>query len=185
MIAPFYTLEAWLTATLGGWGMPVFFALSLIGLPLLLAGVTAWTSRALSGAHDDLLSITTRFSYGLVPLGFSMWLAHYLFHFLTGMLTFVPVLQSFFADRGLPLLGMPNWTLGPVVPDALLLPIEILALDAGLLGSLLALHRIAKRGDGESARRAFVPWAVLAVLLFAAGVWLLLQPMDMRGTMVG
>jgi hypothetical protein len=28
-----------------------------------------------------------------------------------------------------------------------------------------------------------VPWAVLLVLLFAAGVWILLQPMQMRGTL--
>jgi hypothetical protein len=27
------------------------------------------------------------------------------------------------------------------------------------------------------------PWAVLIVLLFAAGVWIVLQPMQMRGTL--
>ena len=32
---------------------------------------------------------------------------------------------------------------------------------------------------------ALAPWALLLVLLFAAGVWVLLQPMQMRGTLMG
>ena len=41
-----------------------------------------------------------RYSYGLVPLGFGMWLAHYGFHFLTGLYTIVPVTQSAVASLG-------------------------------------------------------------------------------------
>ena len=33
--------------------------------------------------------------------------------------------------------------------------------------------------------RAFLPWAGLAILLSVAGIWLLSQPMEMRGTMMG
>jgi hypothetical protein len=33
--------------------------------------------------------------------------------------------------------------------------------------------------------RVFVPWAALALLLAAAAVWLLLQPMEMRGVSLG
>jgi len=138
-------------------------------------------------SRRGVVEIATTWSYGLVPLGFSMWLAHYLFHFLSGALTFVPVLQEFVARWSVPILGAPNWALGAILPQAWLVPIEIVALDAGLLGSLLVLWRIARRehGDQMQARRAFVPWAALVVFLFAAGVWLLLQPMEMRGTMVG
>jgi len=32
--------------------------------------------------------------------------------------------------------------------------------------------------------RAFTPWAVLVALLFALGIWILFQPMQMRGTMM-
>lgn len=187
MVGPFYVLEAWLNAALGAWSMPVFFLFSLVALPLMLVGAAAWASRTLSGARGDVVSVATRWSYGLVPLGFSMWLAHYLYHFLTGALTFVPVLQSFVAGWVGPVLGAPNWTLGALVPAAWLVPIEIVALDGGLLGSLLVLWRISKRehGTADAARRAFAPWAVLVLVLFAAGVWLLLQPMDMRGTAAG
>jgi cytochrome c oxidase assembly factor CtaG len=31
--------------------------------------------------------------------------------------------------------------------------------------------------------KALAPWALLMVLLFAAGVWILFQPMQMRGTL--
>ena len=35
------------------------------------------------------------------------------------------------------------------------------------------------------ALKAFAPWAVLILLLFAAGVWIVFQPMQMRGTLPG
>jgi len=184
MVAPFYAVQDQLVAALGAWSVHVFFALMLAVLPLVLVGATAWASRALSRSSRSVVGIATSWSYGLVPLGFSMWLAHYLFHFLTGALTFVPVLQEFAGRWVGPVLGTPRWDLAAIVPQSWLLPIEILALDGGLLGSLLVLWRIARREhhDEAKARGAFAPWAVLVVLLFAAGVWLLLQPMDMRGT---
>jgi hypothetical protein len=33
--------------------------------------------------------------------------------------------------------------------------------------------------------RVFVPWAVLSLLLAAAAFWVLLQPMEMRGVVLG
>lgn len=77
-----------------------------------------------------------------------------------------------------------RWGLGAVVPAGWLVPIELLFLEAGLIGSLMAGYRIASRDQAEPARarRAFLPWALLVVALAAFGVWLLLQPMEMRGT---
>ena len=66
-----------------------------------------------------------------------------------------------------------------------LLRAEILALDAGLLASLYVGYRIARRSCASMnlAARAFAPWGALAVLLFAVGIWIVFQPMQMRGTM--
>jgi hypothetical protein len=55
----------------------------------------------------------------------------------------------------------------------------------GLLGSLLVSYRLAEEDSPVKPMRAFVPWAGVAVILFAAAIWLLSQPMEMRGTMLG
>jgi cytochrome c oxidase assembly factor CtaG len=58
-----------------------------------------------------------------------------------------------------------------------LLGLELALLDAGLLASLYAAWR------SEGARRARLPWAAAAAALWLCGVWILLQPMPMRGMM--
>ena len=63
--------------------------------------------------------------------------------------------------------------------------LEIIFLDFGLLLSLYAGYRIAHSLRGHLPRplRAFTPWAILIGLLFALGIWIVFQPMQMRGTM--
>jgi hypothetical protein len=122
--------------------------------------------------------VATRYVYALVPLGFGMWLAHYSFHFLTSFDTVIPVMRRFVADLGLGSLGNPAWSCAccrPVMPW--LLRLELLFLDAGLLLSLYTGYRLAP------SVKALVPWAMLLVLLFATGVWILFQPMQMRGNL--
>lgn len=190
MVEPVYRVEAWLADLLGLNSRPVLlallFALGFGLVPAVLLTVAAAAMRGLTGTRESLIGIITRFSYGLIPVGFGMWLAHYLYHFLTGALTVVPLTQSFLADHGITLLGTPRWDLAAVVPLSWLGPIEVLFLQGGLLGSFWALHRIAReryRGRTQS-RRALLPWALLAILLCAAGIWLMSQPMQMRGTMM-
>ena len=62
--------------------------------------------------------------------------------------------------------------------------LELFLLDLGLLLSLYVAWRIA--GQMGSARRfsTFVPWGLLAASLYAAGVWIIFQPMEMRGMMM-
>ena len=64
--------------------------------------------------------------------------------------------------------------------------LEILCLGLALLLSLYLGYRIAlTQSEGESkAIKVFAPWAMLIVLLFAVGIWIVLQPMQMRGTML-
>ena len=155
-----------------------FYLLALVALPLLAVGGAAALSRRWGRLEAGTLEVATRYAYALVPLGFGMWLAHYCFHFLTSYDTAVPVAQRFAADLGLTWLGMPAWGCACCRPGTgWLLRLEFLFLDVGLLLSLYAGYRLA------SSLKALVPWALLLVLLFAAGVWILLQPMQMRGTL--
>ena len=188
MVRPVYALERWLAERLSTDSEPlvllVLFGGGLIVVPILLAGLTASISRALVGERESIVTVASRFSYALAPLGLGMWLAHYQWHFFTGLLTVVPVVQAFLADHGLPLLGTPRWELGPVMPSAWLLPIEAVFLDAGLLGAVVVAYRIGRRHyqARERAVRAAAPWMLLAIGLFLFGIWLMLQPMEMRGT---
>jgi len=71
------------------------------------------------------------------------------------------------------------------------LKLELLMLEVGLLASLYTTWRIAwsELGATSAARwraiKLAAPWAILAITLFAIGVWILFQPMEMRGTMTG
>jgi hypothetical protein len=84
-------------------------------------------------------------------------------------------------------IGEPEWVCGCCRRVADWLPrLEILFLDMGLLLSLYAAYRIAlaQAPSLPRALKALAPWALLLVLLFAAGVWIVLQPMQMRGTLM-
>ncbi len=189
MVRPVYLLEERLASLLGTRSevlvLGSIFLAGLVVLPLLLLASAGWISRWFAGATEisSLLVWTTRFAYALVPLGFGVWLAHYGFHFLTGFWTFVPVTQSFVADvLGMPLLGAPRWELGPLLPAALLALLEVGFLGLGWFGSLLVAYRMAEQHSARQPWRAFLPWAVLLSLLLAAAMWLMGQPMEMRGT---
>ena len=172
-------------------GVTLYYVAALLLLPLLAVGTAAVLSRSWGRLTGNWLEVATRFSYALVPLGFGMWLAHYSFHFLTSCDTAVPTAQRFAADAGWGI-GEPAWLASCCRPVAEWLPrLEILFLDVGLLLSLYVAYRIAfvaaglQPPEATAPTKALLPWAVLLVLLFATGVWIILQPMQMRGTMPG
>ena len=189
MVSPIYALESWLTARLGTTHeapvLGVIFLLVLVIEPALLLGLAAWATRRAAGTREPLLPLVTRFAYALVPLGFGIWLAHYTFHVCTSLFAALPVAQSALADLGLPpLLGAPNWKLTGVSP-ALVHPLELGFLALGVFGSLLVSWRIAEREYPARALPAFLPWAALSVLLWSTAIWLMAQPMEMRGSFMG
>jgi hypothetical protein len=150
-----------------------------------MVGLPAVVSRWLGQLKESRLDVATRFAYSLVPLGFGMWLAHYSFHFLASFEAVTPVIQRFASDLGFAL-GQPEWHCACCRPVADWLPrLEILFLDLGLLLSLYAGYRIALTQSERTSQalKIFAPWALLVIFLFAVGVWIVLQPMQMRGTL--
>ena len=185
MVSPVYELEQWLADLLSTRSealvLGIIFVAGLVIAPLALMGLTAWLTRRLTGVQERLPALITRYAYALVPVSFGVWVAHFAFHFLTGFLTIIPVLQSTLADLGWTGLGKPRWDLGGL-PSAWLFPIELGIMGLGWWGSLLVAYRLAEQGYPESPRRAFVPWALLLSLILLAAIWLMAQPMEMRGT---
>jgi hypothetical protein len=145
------------------------------------------TSPALSPKPTAALARRFRttaitYAYALVPLGCGVWLAHYGFHFLTGLGTIVPVTQGAVADAvGVSLLGEPDWTWLGMRPG-LVYPLQVGAILLGGLGAVLLVQRISERDHPGQAWRAAAPWGLLVLVLTGAALWILSQPMDMRGT---
>lgn len=169
----------------------------ILVLPVLGTTLANGLSRLLgAGAHstgNSWWESWSRFCFTLVPLGASMWLVHFVFHFVTSYPTIVPVIQRVSADWGVAHLGEPLWECGCcAAAPPWLLRAEILALDVGLLATLYLGYRLAQElAGGQGARTSvartlsvLLPWGVIALGLFAAGIWILFQPMEMRGTML-
>src|SRR5262249_5269825 len=171
-----------------------FYLFAIVILPaacvLLAASSSNLMSETLSDSQRAIRESICRYAWSLVPLGFAMWLAHYSFHFFTSYDTIIPVTQRFASDFHLGSLGPPDWVCSCCRPaPSWLLKLELLMLDFGLLGSLYAVWRMSASQTAGAApwpaiRRA-APWTLLLLMLFAIGVWILLSPMQMRGTLSG
>ena len=185
MTAPARAMEQGLVNLLGaqsqGPALAALFAIVLIAIPILMLGIAGMltatlTRRGLSSSLD----VVTRYSYALVPLGFGVWLAHYGFHLLTGVLTLIPVTQSAVLNLfGWAALGTPLWQLTGMRPG-LVFPIEVGVILMGAGGSLVLAYLISERDYLERRVIATIPWAAVTIAIAVAALWITSQPMDMR-----
>jgi hypothetical protein len=189
MISPVYAAERWIAQQTGlrvEWPiLAAIFTVVLIIEPAILLGAAAFTSRWLAEDRESALSVVNRFARSLIPIGFGVWLAHYGFHFFTGFLTVVPVAQNAAIQVfGLPLLGEPMWHLGGL-PEQVVFAMEVGFLSLGLAGSCTVAWMIARQWAPRRAMQAAMPWGTLHLVLFLTALWVMTQPMDMRGTFLG
>jgi hypothetical protein len=184
MVSPVYAVEDWLSSMLHvsheAPSLAILFTGILVIEPLLLLAMAAWLSGKWTGSRRALLPSIMRYSYGLVPLGFAVWLAHYSFHFFTGLYTIIPVAQNAVA----PFLGEPRWTLTGL-SARIVQPIQVGFLILGIAGSLMLMYHLAKEDSRDHPVRVFVPWAAVCLLVWLGAVWLMFQPMEMRATFMG
>jgi polyferredoxin len=161
--------------------LALVFACALIVLPAILLGSAASIARRLAESHaPDTGTTAARFALALIPFGLGVWLAHYGFHLLTGILTIVPVAQSAVIDLvGSPAWGEPAWTwMG--MPPGLVYPIQLGLTLLGASGSAALVYAISAR-DYPRRTAAAIPWLILVALLAVVAVWVIGQPMEMRG----
>jgi cytochrome c oxidase assembly factor CtaG/ferredoxin len=126
-------------------------ALILSGLAVLLCGML----NRLVPLSRKLADVARQLTLALVPLGTSIWAAHLLYHLATLRLL------------------VPAW----------LRPAQIVFLDAGLLLTLYVCWRVAAQ---SAPRRGYAlaltaPWALLSCAVYAGGIWIFFQPMQMQG----
>jgi polyferredoxin len=189
MTAPAAAAERWL-ATAGidseAAVLAILFAGGLIGLPLVLVGGAAIATRALAGhAAGSNRALVVRYSYALLPLGFAVWLAHYGFHLLTGVFTVVPVTQSAAIDLfGWPVLGEPFWRWTGMSSGAVY-PIQLGLILLGAAGATGLVRAIAVHERAVAPRAESAVWTSIVAVLTLAAIWILSQPMEMRGMTLG
>jgi polyferredoxin len=155
------------------------YAAGLLVIPGLLVAACAWMSRQSLPASVTWKEVTCSFALALVPEGFGMWLAHFSNHLLVGWSSIMPVIQRILsptASVDSPSAWIPNW-----LPS-----LQLLFLDLGLLLTLYVAWRVACRlvFDMPQTLAVLAPWALLAIALYSAGVWIVFQPMQMRGMMM-
>lgn len=187
MTSPFFAFTGRLSELLGTRSEVLILALAYLGVTtvgLLATVAAAWSADRLGGKRSSPLAAFRRWGYVTVALGFGFWGAHYVFHFLTGALSVVPVFEHFFEYRGFPL--DPHWRLAQVVPTRWLFPIQAVlgAVYAGL--GLATAVRIGVRDFGlRRGVLAMWPLAVYVLGFLALQLVILAQPMEMRGTLAG
>ncbi len=184
MTGPAYAVEQRLAATIGTraeW--PVLAIIFLVGL-LLAPALLLWAASTITSLFAEnrgtLRATVLAYAYALIPIGLGVWVAHYGFHLLTGVLTIVPVVQSATIDAfGHALLGGPFWGWVGLQPGAVF-PIQLGCVVLGAAGSMAMVQAISQRDQPSRPMLASAPWLALVLLLTTTALWILSQPMEMR-----
>ena len=187
MVPAFFAVAETIATTLGTRAEWLVLALLYLGASAAGLGATlgaAWLAdRVGRGRPTGAWAAFDRWGYVVVVLGVGFWVAHYLFHFLTGALAIVPVFQHFFEYRGFAV--DPNWRLAQLVPSRWLFPIGAGAVTLAAALALVVTVRVALRDFGIRGIAAMWVMGGFIVLVTVLQVLLLGQPMEMRGTLLG
>jgi cytochrome c oxidase assembly factor CtaG/ferredoxin len=178
MIRPVMLWEHGWHARLGPHTMPLVIGAFVIAGALVLpvsAVLTCGLFNYFLRLEATVRDIVRRFVFALVPIGFAMWVAHLLYHLAIGWESAWPALERAVTGTVVlfPTPAIPVW----------LTPVQLLVLDAGLLLTLYVAWRVAVQYANHirASLGLMAPWAAVACGLYAAGVWILFQPMQMRG----
>jgi len=161
------------------------FAVVLLIVPALAAAVCAGLGAGWARSTVPVRQLAARLAPSLVPTGLAMWLAHFGFHLLTGIGTLGPASERVAVSLGLAASAAasaePSMVMG--LGGQALAGAQIVTLGVGLVLSVAVAWRSARElvPTARSAVRLAAPWCVLCAALYAAGVWIVLQPMALRG----
>ncbi len=186
MIGPFFLLAAWLARALNTQSealvLGIFFV-STAFLGLSITALAAYLADLLGQGKADVKTAFIRWGYVAVVLGIGFWVAHYLFHFLTGALSIIPVFEHFFYYRGFDV--NPHWQFSKMIPISWLFPINASITGIYTLLALYVTARIAVRDFGRRGVLAMWPMLIYVLTFAAIALVVLAQPMEMRGTILG
>lgn len=155
-----------------------------------LAGVAVVLVLPLATGRRRWRETVVAWSFATLPLGVGVWLVHLGFHLVTGWSTADAVVGRVAHD-----LGWRSSVPDPLLsccapPPPWLVPVEYLVLSVSLAASLAVAwwgRRDAMIGWGRPIGfgrllRGWSPAAVWLIAFWACAAWMVLQPMEMRGT---
>ena len=186
MVSPVLRWEEFLRDSLGTPAANVVLTLLFFGIALVIPSIFAVSCASVgarfAGIFDRWREVACGFSCALAPMGFGMWLAHFVFHLLAGSHTAWPVVQRISRDLGATH-SSPQWNVSSLAFVGL--PgLQILFLNAGCLLSLWILWNKSKTFAPQRPWALFLPWLLFPLALYAIGIWIVFQPMEMRGTLI-
>jgi polyferredoxin len=160
----------------------ILFVAGLVVAPVVLVVGAAAATRTAAGPAAKPLAMTLQsYAVALIPFGLGVWLAHYGFHFFTGALTILPVTQSAAGDLfGWTVLGEPAWRWAGAEPGSVY-PIQLGLVLLGACGSIGLVQAASLRDYPERPALSSAPWFAVILLLAIVAMWILDQPMQMRG----
>ena len=150
-------------------------------LPMAILASCALSGQRLARVGLPQRVVLRKLAPGLIPIGLSMWMAHLGFHLITAYGSLIPATQNFFKPLLMGVWAGPLSAWPPLTADGVSL--ELFILGAGFLMTLGVSWRISLEIAPSTSRalRLAFPWVVTAFLLYLAGTWIVLQPMQMRG----
>lgn len=191
MVPPIHRLMQGLADALGitseGLLLLIVFSAGSLLLPVALTLLVASLSRALTTTTRKytLRETVAAFAPAFVPLGFGIWTAHYFFHFLTGFLTIIPVMQYFLLDHHITFFGQPRWSWGGIEDPGIIGLIQAIVLIGGFLWTMVIAQRAALRLYRRQGMIGLLPWAALFLGMMFVALQIFGLPMEMRGTLLG
>ena len=191
MTAPVIELERSLVDWTGFGRLPLMTIGMLLALgvsPLILVSTTAWLSGRGEKGQLTIQANIAAFAPALIPLGMGMWLAHYSFHLFTSADSILIAANRAWSDWNGAETSISRVACACCTADSIswLLPLELGFLGLGLCLSFVTAYRISLReaSDQRFAIRSLSPWCLLMILFYVSCVWVLLQPMQMRGSLM-
>ena len=169
MIAPVHTLIDAASRWVGASSPKLMTAIFILSATFIIPSLLCILVKRISHTKNQV-------AWSLVPLGVAMWAAHLLFHFFTSYSSILPVTKRALFDVGLASEPDTLWAI-PAAPTWLLSG-ELFLLAVGYLAFVAICVRLTTTIQQRT------PWLILGTLLLYCGVWILLQPMQMRG-MIG
>jgi len=186
------TQHSFLASNLGSLLLPATaFCLFLLGW-LTFAFLVKKLSLQASTRH-----FFCQFAFAVLPLGLAIWAAHLGFHLATSAPSIVPVFQHAYADL-IPIsagsaIGMGEMAAMPASCrplEILLIPgskginlfgLQLWVLDLGVLLSFYFGWRVIRQNSHCNRLAMASMWIAAAGALYAVGIWIFSQPMQMRG----